>query len=233
MSRSNAFLLGTPPALSLALGAVIGLTVARPSAIPVAHAISCPTNSTCSGENPNTMTSNIFVEHTYTNGGTTYAVMPDDGETWSITAKWRDARSGYNCALIEETGSVTVSWNGSSWVLSNSTTTGGILGFSLCAHGSGCSGSYLQPVFGYRLLVNIADPYGNGVLDTVYYETSSVDDGTQMLGGLTPCSNLGSSVSPTSQTFATTDAPINDWGDGRCPFNCNASNGPTVTLTYQ
>jgi len=232
MSRSNAFLLGTPLALSLALGALIGLTVARPSAIPIAHAISCPANSTCSGGD-GTKTSNIFVEHTYTSGGTTYAVMPDDGETWSVTAKWRDGRVGYNCALYEETASVTVSWNGSSWALSNQTTTTHITGFSLCAHGTDCSGSYLQPVFGYRLLVNVNDPVGNTNLDTIYYETSSVDDGTQMLGGLTPCSNLGSSVSPTSQTFATTDAPINDWGDGRCPFNCSASNGPTVTLTYQ
>ena len=233
MSRINTRVLGAPLAMSLALGTLIGLTVARPDTVPVAHAINCPANSSCQGENPNTKTSNIFVEHTYTSGGTTYAVMPDDGETWSITAKWRDGRAGYNCALYEEVASVTVSWNGSAWVLSNQNVTNNITGFALCAHGTGCSGSYLQSVFGYRLLVNIIDPVINYNLDTVYYETSSVDDGTQILGGLTPCSNLGTTVSPTSQTFATTVGPINDWGDGRCPFTCSASNGPTVTLTYQ
>jgi len=70
-------------------------------------------------------------------------------------------------------------------------------------------------------------------LVAMLYETTNVDDGNLILGGLTPCSNLGSTVSPNSQYFTTTDAPVNDWADGRCPFSCSASNGPTVTLTYQ
>jgi hypothetical protein len=68
MSRINTLVLGAPLATSLALGTLIGLTVARPDTVPVAHAINCPANSSCQGENPNTKTSNIFVEHTYTSG---------------------------------------------------------------------------------------------------------------------------------------------------------------------
>lgn len=231
MSRSSKYFVGLPILFALALGAAIGLSGSRQAAVPLAHAQGCSANPACAGENPDTKTSNIFVEHEYTSGGTTYAVKPDAGETWDITARWYDGNS-LTCSYYEETASVTVSWNGSIWALSNQNLTNSIIGISLCSHGTGCSGAN-QNVFGYRLLVNVKDNTAYPLLlKDVYYETTSVDDGDQLLNVPSPCSNLGTSVSPTSQTFGVYDAP-GTWGSGRCPFTCSASNGPTIDLTYQ
>jgi len=64
-------------------------------------------------------------------------------------------------------------------------------------------------------------------LTNVQFQTSAVDDGTELtsqdVGG---CSTVGS-VSPTSQTFTGNDVAFD------CNLNCGSIAGPTVTITYQ
>jgi hypothetical protein len=60
----------------------------------------------------------------------------------------------------------------------------------------------------------------------VTFASTSVDNGNPYVVGV-PCT-AGSSVSPTSQAWSTTDS-----GGFECDFTCAAATGPSLTISYQ
>jgi hypothetical protein len=66
----------------------------------------------------------------------------------------------------------------------------------------------------------------DGKLIDVTFTSTAVDNGNPIVVG-PPCS-LGSSVTPTSQTWSTTDS-----GSFECAFSCPSVSGPSLIITYQ
>jgi hypothetical protein len=107
------------------------------------------------------------------------------------------------------------------------TTTTNIVDIDICDKDT-CAAEDTQS-HGYELIVDVRDPVVAGVmvynLRQVVYTTTSVDDGYEL--DTTSCT-LGSSVSPTSQTFTQTDS-----GAWPCAYSCAAAAGPSLMITYE
>jgi len=151
----------------------------------------------------------------------------------ALSAEWRTAAG---CSNAFEAATCRVSWNGTSWVLSNVNLTANIVTISVCNAGS-CTSTGGTHGFAYKLYVDINDPANTVLarnLHEVRYQTTTIDDGrTTTLTGLSTCTTLGSTVSPISQTFTQYDNP-GDWGDYRCPYQCSTGGStPSITITYQ
>ncbi|MBK6768331.1 MAG: hypothetical protein IPG72_04760 [Ardenticatenales bacterium] len=208
----------------------------------VAHAQYCGQNDCV---NFSRQVSAIDVIHYDQVGGDdVVAVEPDTGESWTITGYW-DSRllETLPCRCQTTTSSqvtVDVDWSDStdSWSASCTgcnSSTGPIYGVTVCAtYGCG-SGMSIDNSWGYELVVDLAkingvfgsiscQPQVNGYLSRVEYETTSVDDGNQIDALL--CSE-GTSVSPVSQTFGTTDS-----GAFECTYSCAGASGPQVDIIY-
>ncbi len=209
----------------LTLGVVTGYLADAPrSEVPEAFAAVCKSaNQECLYDT--TKTSTLTVSHVYDPESTNTAVEPDTGESWSIAAYWNTALP-IPCFQWTETATVDVDWNGRAWVLSNKTLTANIVDIQLCSTDMWCTNLSEDHTYGYKLIVDINDPdlSINGNLRQVVYTTSSVDDGHLL--NLGPCS-LGSSVSPTTQSFSETDS-----GAFECGFDCDAS-GPSLVFEYE
>jgi hypothetical protein len=213
----------------LAAGFLAGVPTGE---VPPAYAVNCShgVNYACPG---GTTTSALTVSHHTAPSylGTSTVVEPDDGETWAIRAQWCPTLGG---AESTETAYATVSWDGSSWSLSNVTTTANIGQISICDVDSCDAGGGDVHSWSYKLIVDLTDPYpGTGDnLSLVAYTTTSVDDGSLVMDPTETQGDcyLGASVSPTSQTFTGTDSTPY-WGINRCPFGCGTP-GASVTLLY-
>jgi hypothetical protein len=213
--------------LVLTVGLVAGfLADFSASEVPAVFAWACqPANGACVPSSA-TKTSALTVEHKKTN---TDPVEPDDGETWNIVAYW-NTNTG-PCAQYTETASVEVSWDGSDWVLSNKNLTTNIVSISVCDASMECSHDVDgDHAWGYKLIVAINDPLAAGFnLRQVVYTTTSVDDGYELD---TDTCELGSSVSPTTQSFSQTDTGVFTLVGGRCPYGCSVT-GASVTIIYE
>ncbi len=208
----------------LTLGVVTGYLADAPrSGVPEALAAVCKApNQNC--QMTAYKTSTLTVSHVYDPESTNVTVEPDSGESWSITAYWNT--NSPPCAEMAEVATVDVDWNGSAWVLSNTTLTANITAIDLCSTDMWCTNLSEDHAYGYKLKVKLTDPVPGGPfhLRQVVYTTSAVDDG--FLLNLGSCS-LGSSVSPTTQSFSETDS-----GGFECGFDCDAS-GPSLVLEYE
>ena len=210
---------------------------------PIANA-ACSVMINC-GPVDDTATASLTVHHLRpladdTSGFGGVPVQPDDGETWNITATWAtDTTAPLGCSckdLVTSSVTADVSYSTSTdWSVSctGCSPTGRIRGLSICALGD-CGSSIVFD--GYELVVDIdhtlaAAPcplvpnLGFPILDRVQFQTTSVDDGDELNA---PLCTLGSSVSPTSQTFTATDH-----GGFECGYSCSAASGTSVTITYQ
>jgi hypothetical protein len=231
LSRKMVF--GMVPVLVVVLAA--GLLVgALMDDVPLVYAVGNHAPNTPCTYPDVTYTSALEVTHQTGPGyaGDPTVVEPDTGESWRITAYWYPA--GWPPGQVTAQATADVDWNGSSWVLSNVTGTGGpIVAIGICQGDTCDAGGGAVHSWDYKLIVDVADIYLGNNLATVAYVTTAVDDGdtiedpTQTQGY---CYE-GTSVQPTSQSFGTTDSN-QDWGTaGRCPYNCDIT-GASVTLTY-
>jgi hypothetical protein len=206
-------------------GLVGGFLMGAPSEVPPVYAAACQAaNGVCSGGSDTTKTATLNVSH-QTLGAV--PVEPDDGETWTIKAYWNDNVAPPPCTERTETASVDVSWNGSSWVVSNKSTTDNIVDMRVCTTDVGCASGGGTHDWKYQLAVDITDPvlYHSIPfnLRRVEFTSSSMDDGYELdLGNCT----LGDSVSPTSASFSQADT-----GPFECSFMCQ-DGAPSVTITY-
>lgn len=214
--------------LTLTLGLLAGFLADGPaSRVPPVLAAACQAaHGLCNYGTDHTRTATLNVEHS-TSGGSTTPVEPASGETWTITAYW-DTATGVPCLEHSETASVDVDWNGSSWVVSNKSTTSNILDMKVCTTDTGCQSGGTLHDSGYQLAVDITNPVTiSGTpynLRLVTFTSSSVDDGYEL--NLGTCT-LGNSVTPTSDSFSQSDA-----GPFECDFACQ-SGAPTVNITYE
>jgi len=211
--------------LTLTLGLVAGFLADVPaSRVPPVLAAACqPFNGYCSGGTDLTKTATMNVEHS-TVGGAAVPVEPDSGETWTIIAFWNTAPGGGPCLEYSEQASVDVDWNGSSWVVSNKSTTTNILDMKVCTTDVGCESGGTLHDSGYQLAVNITDPVGAYNLRLVSFASSSIDDGYEL--NLGTCT-LGDSVTPTSASFVASDS-----GPFECSYECQTG-APTAYILYE
>jgi len=208
----------------LAVGVLLGSVAEFPAAL--AQVTPCQvSNGLCSGGTDLTKTASLTVYHN-TNDANVDPVEPDDGETWNIKAYWNTAPPS-PCFEVSETASVEVSWNGTTWELSNTSTTTNIVGISVCHPGDLCSSGGTSHDFDYELIVDLTDPVASPLrvynLRQVVFTTTSMDDGYVIDD---QACTLGSSVTPSADSFTQTDL-----GPFECAFDCTAS-GPSVTITY-
>ena len=159
----------------------------------------------------------------------TKKMEPDSTTSWDIQATWRPVFfPGETCADLQEIANVDVSWNGSSWVLSNQTLTANIVGISVCALSS-CDivDSHSSE---YRLYVNVNDPGplsagGNvGWIKAVTFTTTDESDAEPL--DVTTCTLSGVSFSPLSSSYSATDNGVFE-----CSYDCTQT-GASVTITY-
>ena len=207
--------------VALALAGVIAVFVGgSPTDIDSAHA------AACKSPNPSCLwgyrTAAVDVAHIVPGAASGTPVEPDDGETWNITAYWNTWFP--ICHEQSETASVTVSWTGSNWVISGKTTTAHIIDINVCDTND-FRDSQDTHSYGYRLTAKVVDPVSpNHNLRQVVFTTTSVDDGQELD---TSTCVLGTSVSPTSQSFSATDS--SPWG---CGYSCS-NVGTSVQITYE
>jgi hypothetical protein len=222
--------------LVLALaGLAAGLSsMAPPRAdLPAAYCVDCqPVNQACSLGDV-TKTSAMDVEYLEPKqSDPDEFIEPDDTTSWRITAYWWSATPP--CLEYYEVATVDVTWNGSNWVVSNKNLTTNITNIDVC-DGDECSGTSGTHSWNYKLIVDVKDPdvYNNYNLRRVYYQTTSVPDGNEIEfdHAYTECDSLGSSVSPTTQSFGSYDESVY-WLNGRCPFSCSVDGGD-MTITYE
>jgi hypothetical protein len=219
----------------LVISVVGGLLVdVPPDRVDQVFAALCKNPNGSCGGGDNTKTSALHVLHVEAYAtptpGAEAAVEPDTGESWNITAYWNTAGGGVGCKEHTETASVDVDWSGSSWALSNESTTTNIVDIDVCDTDEWCSDT---DSYGYKLIVDITDPVSipphSYNLRQVVYTTTSVDDGYELeMEGCT----LGNSVSPTSQTNSQTDSGPFTFASGRCLFGCGVS-GATIYIYYE
>lgn len=200
------------------------------SAVPVAYAqqpgFICPAGD-------KTKTSALTVTHHTAPSylGTSTVVEPDVGETWNIALLWENRAQS---AWTSEAFTVTVSWNGSQWVLSGAVLPAGVKAIGICQGDTCDAGGGSVHGWTYKLILDVYDPYpgGNHNLKQVVYTTTSVDDGYTIEDPSEVQGNcyLNDAVSPTSQTFSATDGPPY-WDSNRCPYNCYTA-GASVTIEY-
>jgi hypothetical protein len=220
--------------LVAATATLVGFATGQQPAWPaVVLAQACGLHAACNfGDS--TRTSSLTVDHVTTGGA---AVEPNTGETWSVTATWALQTIGSACDCANRTANATVDvdWTGSGWTATctaGCNPAGPIVGVAIC-NNSNC-GAVANPTIGYELLVDLTanavfQCFGanqTGKLVQVDYQTSSVDNGNPITNNTT-CA-LGSSVSPTSQTWTTSDT-----GTFECDFTCAGASGPSVTIQYQ
>ena len=164
----------------------------------------------------------VDVTH-YAWGGSAYdlPVEPDTGEHWTVTARWRfgDDNNYY------EYGSLDVDWNGSSWVISNASTTSNIIDYNIC-DGPEC-GSQLDPHgYGYRLQADANYYYGYFyTLYSVTFTVSSVDDGYTLTG--TPCDYDTAVSNPEPYVYGAID-----YGPFELNKSCN-NTGTSLVIPYE
>jgi hypothetical protein len=223
--------------LVLALaGLAAGLSSMTPpnADVPTAYCVDCqPVNPTCVPDDI-TKTSAMDVEYLEPKLSDPDEFIEPYGTTsWRITAYWWKTPPP-TCYDYYQVAYVDVTWNGSDWVLSNKTLTGSIVNIDIC-DGAECSGTSGTHSWNYKLIVDIKDPEPttNYNLRRVYYQTTSVPDGyeIQFNHAHTQCDSLGSSVSPTSQSFGSYDDSTY-WYSPRCPFSCDVVGGD-MTITYE
>jgi hypothetical protein len=202
-------------------GLVAGFLAGAPNAANTVYA------AACKGMNiplclQGYRTAAVDVQHVVPGGVSDTPVEPDDGETWNITAYWNTAVPP--CLEQSETASATVSWNGAGWSLSNKSTTAHILDIDVCDTNDWCDTEDTHG-YGYRLIAKVVDPLPLAYnLRQVVFATTSVDDGYEL--DTSNCT-LGSSVSPTSQSFSATDL-----GAWECGYSCSSS-GTSLQITYE
>lgn len=165
-----------------------------------------------------TRTAVAEVTHADTTGQSIVYVEPNTGESWTVKAYWNTA-APTPCYEYTETASVDVDWQtlAAAWGTSNLTTTANIHSILVCRLGD-CATPDEAHGWAYKLYADIEQTVMIGgvpyYLRQVVFTTTSVDNGRQVDTGL--CS-LGSSVSPTSQTFSVTDN--GGAGDFECAFS--------------
>jgi hypothetical protein len=201
----------------------------------------CGTQVSCLMDD--TVTSTAHITH-YGWDGDAWAipVEPDTGETWSVTAYWRTTNTialpAYCRCTSEMSSTVTVDVDWSSgWQASctGCSSTGLIRDVDVCTD-DGCGDGY-DHSWAYSLIADIQKQNGyyscwvqgqeylaSRTLERVTYTTTSVDDGDEI--DTQSCSE-DSSVSPTSQSWSTTDSTTFE-----CDFDCDAA-GPSLSLRYQ
>lgn len=200
-----------------------GFLMGGPSEVPPAYAAACQVaNGACTW--PDTSkTSTLEVDHFKS-----ATPVEPDSTTWAITAYWNTALA--TCYERSETAYVTVSWDGSGWSTSSTTLTAAINAIGVCETPDMCEKVDLH-AYGYKLIVDITDPSGPGNaynLRRVVYTTTDLNDGNEL--DTSACS-LGSSVTPTADSFSQTDWGPFTPGGGSCPYGCSVG-GPSVTITY-
>lgn len=181
-----------------------------PGILPVlAQGCTHSANYTCSPK-----TSAMEVRY---NDGSTASVIPNGSTDWTITAHWYPA-TGSNCTNTA-VATCTVTWNGSAWSLSNvNLPAAGITNIALCDTAM-CGGSTLA--VGYKLIVQVTDPYLADNLDHVSYDTTAVPNGTV-------CGGLG--TSPVSQSNSGSHY-ISTGNSNLCNWSCSVSGG-SMTIWY-
>jgi hypothetical protein len=192
----------------------------------------------------NTLTSVLDVSHGSPSDVDTDPVEPDTGETWRITAYWKTTDNlaipaACRCNSSSAYVDVDVDWSGSSWSASCTgcnALAGPIFDVDVCADDNkNCSSGEDDHSYGYRMIADIArantqyycvvdETYYTRYLDSVTYTTTAVDDGYVL--DTEEC-DLGSSVSPKSQTNSATDS-----GGFECAYNCTIT-GASVSIEYE
>jgi hypothetical protein len=209
-------------ATTVAVVLAVGILAGIPEEVPAVFAAACKyANAYCIA---GYRTAAVDVRHGVEGGASITPVEPDDGETWSITAFWNTAPP-LPCFENQEAASATVSWTGSTWQLSNVTLTANITDIDVCDFQT-CDAVDVHS-HGYRLVAKVVDPHlpgGIHNLRQVVFATTSVDDGYELD---TSTCTLGTSVSPTSQTFSATDS-----GGFECGYSCDNS-GTNLLITYE
>lgn len=216
------------------LAAGLNSLAPRRADVPTAYCYDCqPVNPTCVPDDT-TKTSAMdvtYIEHKPSDPDE--YIEPDDTTSWRITAYWWSPLPA-PCFESSEVSTVDVTWNGSSWVVSNKHLSASVNDIAVC-DGDECSGTSGTHSWDYRLIVDIADPDLVSLynLRRVYYHTTSVPDGSEIVfdDALTKCDSLGSSVSPTSQSFGSYDDSVM-WYSARCTWSCDIVGGD-MTITYQ
>jgi hypothetical protein len=225
---------------ALTFGVLAGLPAGD---VPPAYAAVCKdAEARCDFPDDVTFTSALEVGHHTAPSylGTSTVVQPDDGERWSIKAIWNTDDPPTPCLEHSETAYATVSWNGSTWVLSDVSLTANIVDIDICEGDTCDAGGGAEHAWSYKLIVDVNDwvqpdpPNGPfHFLRRVDYTTTAVDDGDLVLDPTRTQGDcyLGSSVSPTTQSVSAYDAPL-EWYWGRCGYNCTIA-GASVTIYYE
>lgn len=230
MSRNldRRILLGCAAVIAV-LALAAGFMAGAPNGVDVVYAAACQaTNGVCSGGWPWSRTAAVDVSYLVPNGGgggtSDMPVEPSGNTTWNITAYWNS--TGFlPCYEHSETASVTVSWSGTGWTLSNKNTTTNITDIDICAEDT-CSEEDTHS-HGYRLSAEVGDALWLGRthnLRQVVFATTAVSDGYELDTAL--C-ELDDAVTVTSQSFSATDS-----GTFECHYSCDNS-GTTLDITYE
>ena len=212
------------------------------TATPVS-AQNCALNQACPGAD-GTVTSSLTVDHydivSVGPPEMRMPVEPNNGDTWTVTARYRRDRpvmsTPCDCTTLTYTASVDVTWTGSAWSASCTSGcnagAGPIRSVSVCTVSSCTSGSTHS--WEYELIVDLDNNLAalqcgifgpNGAaLYQVDYDTTVVDDGDTI--ALVDCTESGA-VSPNSQTWSASDT-----GAFECTFTCAAASGPSISIVY-
>jgi len=164
-------------------------------------------------------------------------VEPNNGDTWTVTARYQKTSvpTACDCTTFTAVATVDVTWTGSAWSASctaGCAAGGPIYGVSVCTVSSCSSGATHS--WEYELIVDVDNNligvvclpggFNNARLYQVDYDTSVVDDGDTINVG--NCTETAA-VSPTSQTWSASDT-----GSFECTFTCAAATGPSVSIVY-
>jgi hypothetical protein len=225
-------------AVVLYAGVFVGRHVATPHDVPVAYAACVIPPSLCGGSDT-TKTSSVSVSHVYDTGSSLIPVEPQHGETYEVVGRWdadiNDPNPQCSCLNYQTAqATVVVERSGSGWSASctqGCSGNGPIFGVDICTIDS-CTRSGATISWSYELIVNLAQtrpPIGGCTspfpLTKVTYTTTSVDDGYEV--DTSNCT-LGTSRTPTSQTFS-----VDDEGGFECPFTCADATGPSLAIVYE
>lgn len=224
-------------AAAACFGLLAGVFAGSPASV---EAQACNLNTHNCNPSDDTVTASAIVSHAYPDEPPlVIPVEPDTGETWEITATYQLQTGGSACDCDDRTDTVTVDvdWNETtdSWDVSCTGCNAGdpIQAVSVC-HSAGCgSHTTIDNAWEYEIIVDVHNNYTfscgiynhDGALQSVDFETTSVDDGDTIRTG--NCTEQ-LAVSPTSQTFSSTDS-----GPFECLFTCAAATGTSIVILYE
>ncbi len=221
-------------ALGLAAGAVTG--VVQP---PIAVAACGSTNGLVCGF-PGYKESAIEVSHVRYEADLPYYIEPNTGEDWEAVVWWSSDMTelGCQCQETSHTVTFTVDWNATSKTFvavctSGCSAFGPVTTVNVCAI-QGCDLLSNDPHgWRYRVRMSVAQtrPICStrvAYLNRVVYTTTDVDDGR----GIVYDCDLGSTYTPTSQTFSVTDTGASH-ATGTFPCYPSCDFATPIEITYQ